>query len=76
MNNPRRTRLKNASDLLSQSIAIVEQVKEEEEEAFDNLPESLQYADKGERMQEILSQLDDVMAAIEQAMEGIDDAVS
>lgn len=42
MNNNRRKRLKQASELLNQALSIVTEAKEEEEDSLDNLPENLQ----------------------------------
>lgn len=43
----------------------VEMVLEEEQDAFDNLPESLQDSERGERMQEAID-------ALENALDGLD----
>lgn len=39
-------------ELISQAKDILEEVKDEEQEAFDNLPESFQYGERGDQMQE------------------------
>lgn len=83
MNNQRRKALREAAELLerAQSLAdeaaqIVGDVCDEERDAFDNLPESLQQAERGEAMQSAISlmegiELEDVFAdalsAIEEA---------
>ena len=43
----------------------VEMILEEEQDAFDNLPESLQDSERGERMQEAID-------ALENALDGLD----
>lgn len=48
MNKVRRKRLAEALDLISQAKDILEEVKDEEQDAFDNLPENFQYGERGE----------------------------
>lgn len=66
MNKQRRKRLSEATDLLASALSIIEEVKSEEEEAFENLPESLQTSERGEQMEEYISILDDVYGSIEE----------
>ena len=72
MNNNRRGRLKRAHELLKSAAAIVEHVKDEEQDSFDNLPESFQDSDNGQRMEEAVSHLEDALSAIEEAGECIE----
>jgi RecB family exonuclease len=60
MNKERRKRLSEASDLIIKAQTIVEEVKDEEEEAYDNLPEQFQNGERGEQMQEYISLLEEV----------------
>ena len=48
MNAARRKRLAEAVDMIASAKEIIEEVKEEEQEAFDNMPESLQGSERGE----------------------------
>lgn len=50
MNNQRRKRLKDAIKLLEQARSIIDSVRDEEEESYDNLPEGLQDSEKGGTM--------------------------
>ena len=43
----------------------LEDVRSEEENAYENLPESIQYGEKGEAMEEAISALEDFISAIE-----------
>lgn len=43
MNKQRRNRIAEALELISQARGILEEVKDEEQESYENLPESLQY---------------------------------
>lgn len=51
MNNARRTRIDKLATKLSDIIEDLEALGDEEMEAFENLPESLQYGERGEAMQ-------------------------
>ena len=59
MNKVRRKRLAEAIDLINQAKGILEEVKDEEQEAYDNLPESFQYGERGEQMQEYIDSMDE-----------------
>lgn len=64
MNNARRK-------ALSEAVEIITFARDEEQEAFENLPENLQYSERGERMEESIASLDEALDAIEAAVEGI-----
>ena len=49
MNKQRRNRIAEALELISQARDILEEVKDEEQESYENLPESLQYGERGEQ---------------------------
>ena len=52
MNKQRRKKVENAISNLSIALDILDNVAQEEEEAFDNLPTSIQDSDKGDEMSE------------------------
>lgn len=53
----------------------IEEIKEEEQEAYDNLPESLQYGEKGEKMTDAVDNLDSAYSSLEDAMGYLDEAI-
>lgn len=76
MNNERRKELKKATELceeaqnkLQEAKEIVECCREEEEECYDNLPESLQDGEKGSLMQ-------DAMDNMGEFIDGCDDVIN
>lgn len=71
MNAKRRKELEKVIELIEDAKNKLEALKDEEQEAFDNMPESLQYSEKGERMEEIISNLDDSLSDLESAIENI-----
>ena len=65
MNKVRRQSIKEAIDLIQQANEILAEVGDEEEEAFDNMPESLQEGERGEQMQEYIDMIDEANEAID-----------
>lgn len=74
MNKQRRVRLSEAHSLLGKAASIVEAVKDEEQDSFDNLPESLQCSERGEAMEEAVDELQIAIDSIEDALGHIDSA--
>lgn len=75
MNNQRRKELRKAMELLSEARGIIESVRDEEQEAFDNLPEGIQYSDRGEAMEEKISTMEDVISSLVEDENSIEDDV-
>lgn len=72
MNNARRKEIQKLSTDLAdlqgkiQDIANqLESIKDEEQEYYENMPESLQGGDKGDRAQEAVSSMEDALAMLE-----------
>ena len=59
MNKARRKEIARAIELMDEAREILEAVKDEEQEAFDNMPESLQCSERGEAMEEYNSTLEE-----------------
>ena len=64
MNAQRRKALAEAIDFIYKAHSILETVKDEEQEAYDNLPESIQYSDRGEQMSENVDNLDEIYESL------------
>lgn len=73
MNKERRKRLKEAAAALSEAYDIIDEVKSEEAEAYDNLPEGIQYGERGEQMAANVDTLEDILSSIEDAQEAIEE---
>lgn len=58
MNKARRQELYDVCSLLEDARCRLEEIRDDEQDAFDNLPESLQYSSRGDAMQEALDTLD------------------
>lgn len=61
MNKQRRKEIAHAIALIEEAREILETTKDEEQEAFDNLPESLQCSERGETMEEYIGTIDDFL---------------
>ena len=68
MNAERRKRIENtkaliwrAHTLLTEAWDNLEEIKDEEQDAYDNLPESFQESDRGEAMTEAIENLENAM---------------
>lgn len=67
MNKQRRKELEKAFDMIEQAKEIIESVKEEEEESYENLPDNFRYGDRGEEMQGYIEMMDETVGYLEDA---------
>lgn len=58
MNNERRKKINEAVSLIEEARSIIEDATAEETEAYENMPESLQYSERGELAQEAVNNLE------------------
>lgn len=69
---------KQLSDLISRIETIheeLDEIKDSEEEKFDNLPENLQDSEKGEAFSEIIDFLDTASESLKESVESIQNAI-
>lgn len=74
MNKERRKKISEIISSLNEIYRRLESVKNDEEYAFDSMPEGLQYSMRGEESQEAIDSLDQSVDHIEEAifaLEGI-----
>ena len=69
MNAQRRKEILRAADLIEQAREILQNATEEEAEAFDNMPESLQESERGQKMLEYIDSLETAVSQLEEAAE-------
>lgn len=67
MNKERRKRLAEAFEKIGEVKEIIESVKDEEQEAYDNLPENFQNGERGEEMQGYIEMLDEAYGYLDDA---------
>jgi formiminotetrahydrofolate cyclodeaminase len=75
MNKDRRTRIKKVCQQLSEIQEELYTLHSEEQEAFDNLLESLQASEKANRMEECATALDEAMQAVEDVVNNLNELV-
>ena len=67
MNKQRRKRLEEAYDLIAQAEQICEEVKQEEDEARENLPDNFRDGDRGQEMQDAMDMIDEAIGYCQDA---------
>lgn len=72
MNKARRKKLGEAFDRIEDAKNILEEVKQEEQDAYDNLPENFQNGDRGEEMQNYIDMMDETEGYLEDAQSVIE----
>ena len=75
MNKVRRAQIKAIIEALEVEKSNLEDVTEAEREAFDNLPESIQYSGRGEDMEEGIDELDEILEALGDAIDSLTDLI-
>lgn len=64
MNKYRREELSDVTDLLDEAAERLEEIRDDEQDAFDNLPDGLQYSRTGESMENAIGKMDDLIDEI------------
>lgn len=75
MNKERRKAILKALDEFSELVSKLEEIKttletarDEEQDYYDNMPESLQGSEKGEQAQSAIEQLDAIITGLDEAI--------
>ncbi len=76
MNKDRRRQLEDVKDSLDEAIALLNDIKDEEQDAYDNLPESLQASANASKMTDAIDTIDDAISSVEEAQRHIEEAVA
>lgn len=76
MNKKQRERLERAASLISEAKEIIEQIRDEEQEKFENLSEGLQASEKGQALEENSSSLDGANDELSNVLETIEEVTS
>ena len=67
MNRQRRKRLGEAFDLITKAEEILDEVKSEEQEAYENLPDNFRWGDKGQEMENYIEMIDETIGYCQDA---------
>lgn len=75
MNNNRRKQISAISEQLENLKEAIEALRDEEQECFDNLPESLQGGERGETMEAAIEALDYAADDLQDCLDHLYEAV-
>lgn len=75
MNKQRRKELNEIINKLSELRDDLASLTSEEEECYDNMPENLQYSEKGEIIEAAVESLNDALDSIDNAIDSINEAI-
>lgn len=75
MNKARRSAIEKIRDKLMDLCEEIEQVKDEEQEAFGNMPEGLQSSERGEAMESAISGLEEAYDNVNSAVCSLEEAM-
>lgn len=75
MNRQRRKWLQDTIEAIENAKIELESIRDEEQECFDNLPESIQYGERGDAMQENIDEIDGEISNLEDVISNLNDIV-
>jgi len=75
MNKTRRKQLSGIVDNLRDLMDELESVKNEEQEAFDNMPEGLQYSERGEVVGINIDSMDDAVSSLSDVIDALTEII-
>ena len=75
MNAQRRKAINKLIEKIEGIQQDIEMYKDEEEECYYNLPDSIQESERGEVMQDAISQLDDAYNSLDDVLSYLEDAI-
>ena len=74
MNKTRRKALRELIDRIEGAKMEIEEIRTEEEEYYNNMPEAFQDGEKGDRAQTVIEYLDEAMTAADNVVENLTEA--
>ncbi|HHF0811499.1 TPA: hypothetical protein ACPIDV_000484 [Pseudomonas aeruginosa] len=74
MNNARRKQLAEIVDQMQELRARLDELQSEEQEAFDNMPESLQQGEKGQQSEAAAERIGNAGDSLDEAINAIEEA--
>ena len=75
MNNDRRKKIKKIIIDMESIKALLEDVLVDEESSFDNMPEGLQYSEKGEASQEAIDLMNEAVGGFEEVIDNLNSII-
>lgn len=75
MNNDRRKKIKKIIIDMESIKLLLEDVLVDEESSFDNMPEGLQYSEKGEASQEAIDLMNEAVEGFEEVIDNLNSII-
>ncbi len=66
-------RLLDAASQLDEVASVIREIQDDEQDAYDNMPEGLQCGERGEAMMDAVDKMDDFISSIENIQGRIED---
>ena len=73
MNKERRKSIAKARDMVAEALSLVEVARDDEQDAFDCMPDNLQQSERGDRLEENVQALEEIIGALEGAFDEVED---
>ena len=73
MKEERLKTLKRCLNMIQNAHDVLEEVRDEDQDAYDNLPEGLQYSERGDLMEEAVNNLDDAIDYLDDVLSSLED---
>lgn len=71
MNNTRRKAIGRILDQLEDLMSDLDLIMDDEQQAYDNLPESIQESERGEHMESVIEAIEDAISSIDDARDSL-----
>lgn len=75
MNAKRRKRIQDTLNILSEQLELLEELKNEEQEYVDNVPENLQGTERYEAAEEAAANLDEAYDLVNDVIEKLEEVI-
>lgn len=75
MNNSRRKEIKSMKGQLEFIKKIIERIRNEEEDYYDNIPENLQDSERANKSEEAIESLDEAIESLENTIDELENAM-
>lgn len=76
MNKERRKRLEVVAQTIDELVQEMYDIQNDEQDAFDNLPEGLQMSERGDQMQDNIDNIDSIISDLENIADEIDEIIN
>lgn len=75
MNKARRKTIEIVAASIENAISELEMCRDEEQNYYDNMPDSLRDSSKGEAADDCISNLDDAISSLEDALDSVNNSI-